>query len=368
MIKKHKRKQSGGMRRTSRIFLNHLNAGKTQQLIDFLLLHAQVIRYFLEMFWSDGDLSANLADKSMTDKARERFHITARLAQMAAKQAKEMVRSQQKKSKKTQRMPKFRNISVNIDRRGVTITPFQGNGFDLALTFASGIPPMIVPLNHTKHSKKFLNEGWTLSHSIRLGLKNGRVWVDLMFEKPKPELKTEGETVGIDIGYRHLMATSRKEILGDDVKQQIERAGKRRKGFHRHIQTEIKRTLKQLDLSNVKTIVLENLKHVKRGKRGTFSRRVNRFLSFWHYARVIDWLRQQCEEQGIRVEMKSPWKTSQHCPQCGKIDKKNRKKDRFTCVQCGFSEHADIVGGMNLKLLSVAGVYSLRFLKAAPIL
>ncbi len=367
MIKRHKRKTSEGMRRTSRIYLNDLNQGKTQQLIDFLLLQAQVNRYFLEMFWSDGDLSANLADKTITDRARARFGITARLAQMPAKQAKEIVRSQRKKSKKKQRMPKFRNISVNIDRRGVTITLFEGS-FDLALSFGSGIPAIIAPLHHTKHSKKFLKEGWTLSHSIRLGLKNGRVWVDLIFEKPRPELKSEGKTIGVDLGYRVLAATSEGEIIGTELKEKIEATGKRRKHFHSFIQTEIKRRLKELDLSNVKTVVLENLKYVKHGKRGKFSRHANRLLSFWHYARVIDWLRQRCEEQGIRVEMKSPWKTSQHCSQCGKIDSRNRKGDKFQCVRCGFSEHADVVGALNLKALSMAGVYSLRFLKADPII
>lgn len=268
------------------MYLNDLNQGKTQQLIDFLLLHAQVIRYFLEMFWSDGDLSANLADKSLTDKARERFGITARLAQMAAKQAKEIARSQRKKSKKRHRMPKFRKISVNIDSRGVVITPFEGS-FDLALSFGSGIPAMIVPIHHTKHSRKFLKEGWTLSHSIRLGLKNGRVWVDLLFAKPRPKLKPEGETVGIDLGYRTLAATSEGDILGTELKEKIQSTGKRRKHVHSYIQTEIKRTLKALDVSNVKTIVVEHLKYVKHGQRGKFSRHANRLLSFWQYARSL---------------------------------------------------------------------------------
>jgi hypothetical protein len=49
------------------------------------------------------------------------------------------------------------------------------------------------------------------------------------------------------------------EFLGDGVKKKVEGAGKRRKRFHQHTQTEIKRTLKQRNLSDVKTIVLENL-------------------------------------------------------------------------------------------------------------
>ncbi|MEM4204915.1 MAG: zinc ribbon domain-containing protein, partial [Candidatus Methanomethylicaceae archaeon] len=74
-------------------------------------------------------------------------------------------------------------------------------------------------------------------------------------------------------------------------------------------------------------------------------------------------IRQRCEEEGIRLEFKSPYKTSQRCPLCGNIDRKNRRADRFICTCCGFEEHADIVGAMNLKALGLAGAYSLRSLQ-----
>ena len=355
MIKKHKRTISGGMRRTSRIFLTTANAGKVRALTAFLHQQANVIRYFAEMFWSTQDLSANLAEKVVTDRAVRRFGITARLAQMAAKQAKELVRSQQEREKK--RLPRLRRVSVNIDSRGVTIE--QGRrSFDVALRFGSGVPSVTVLLNHTKHSRKFLADGWTLSKSLRMGLKQGKVWIDLIFEKPKPALRETGDILGIDLGYRYVATTSRGERFGADVKTAIERAGKRRKRFHQYIATEIYRTLKQIDLTGVQVVALENLKYVKHNKRGTFSRRSNRLLSFWHYTRALHWLRQRCEHFGVRVEMKDPWKTSQRCVQCGNIDKRSRKGEQFQCVACGFMIHADENGARNLQHLAAMGKYS----------
>lgn len=87
---------------------------------------------------------------------------------------------------------------------------------------------------------------------------------------------------------------------------------------------------------------------------------LTRLLSFWHYARVINRLRQICEEKGTRIEFKSPYKTSQRCPICGNIDRRNRNADKFKSTRCAFEENTDIVGAINLKVLGLAGVYSLR--------
>jgi len=316
------------------------------------------------MFWSAKDFSNKLADKSVTDKAIKRFGITARLAQLARKQAKEIVNSQREKSKRKRRMPRFKNISITLDSRFFVLEKFNGS-FDWALKFQSGVPKIVVPFNNTEHSLKFLNSNWMLGKSIRLGIRDKRIWVDLIFEKPKPELKQEGEILGVDLGYRIPIATSRKELIGKELKTKIEKTGKRRKSYYHYIKTEYNRLLKQLDLSNIMLLAVENLKNVKKNKRGKFSRRVNRLLSFWLYAKVINRLRQICEEQGVCFKFKSPWKTSQRCPICGNIGSKNRKSDRFHCTNCGFEENADIVGAMNLEFLGLAGAYSLRSLKSS---
>jgi short subunit fatty acids transporter len=66
-------------------------------LRSFLLLYVNVVNYFIERFWSMQDFTPALADKVVTGRAVNRFKITARLAQCAAKQAKEVVRSQKER-------------------------------------------------------------------------------------------------------------------------------------------------------------------------------------------------------------------------------------------------------------------------------
>jgi len=53
-------------------------------------------------------------------------------------------------------------------------------------------------------------------------------------------------------------------------------------------------------------VVIEDLKRVKNGKRGTFSRKMNRRLSHWQYAYAADLLERRCEIEGVRLKGKTP--------------------------------------------------------------
>ena len=78
MVKAHKRKNSGSMRRASRVYLTQANLGKVAALRSFLLFYADVVNYFIERFWTTKDFTAALADKVITGRAVNRFKITAR--------------------------------------------------------------------------------------------------------------------------------------------------------------------------------------------------------------------------------------------------------------------------------------------------
>ena len=367
MIKKHKRTRKGWMRRTSRVYLNNLNKDKTKSLISFLNGYTQALNYAVARTWSDhvreNRMSINLASKEFTDALRTRFNTTARLSQCISKQAKEMCLSQKEKNKHDRRMPRMTRHVANLDSRLVTISEFDGS-FDFCMKLSSGAPKMIVPFNKTVHLNKFLSRGWLLSKSVRLGYNERGLFADLILEKEKPPMRTEGTVLGIDRGFNTMLATSDGQFIGKELKEQIKKGGKRRKSWHHYIETEALRYLKQLKLTNVKTISIENLKNVKKDKRGKFSRKVNRLLSFWLYAKVGERLRQLCEETGIRLEFKSPWKTSQRCAVCGNIGKRNRNGEKFLCLNCGHADNADHNASKNLELLGLAGVYSLRSLKS----
>ena len=363
MKKRYKRKHSRWMRRTSRIYLNKtVNKTKIDKLKSFLILHQLVVNFCIVLFWAIHDTDNTLAGADVIKSIVERFGITARLAQAAGKQAKEVVGSQKEKSKRKSRMPRLTSHIANLDSRFVKIEHFNGH-FAMCLKFGSGVPKLIIPFNWTKHTNKFRDSGWELATSIRLGYNRKGLFIDLIFEKERPKVREQGVIAGIDSGFNTMLVTSDGQFIGgEELKKEIKRGGRRRKNWHYYIETEANRFLKQLNLDNIKLISLENLKHVKRGKRGKFSRKANRLLSFWLYAKVGKRLTQLCEEKGIRISLKSPWKTSQRCSVCGNIDRRNRRGERFVCLSCGYATNADYNASKNLEALGLAGVYSLRSL------
>jgi IS605 OrfB family transposase len=233
----------------------------------------------------------------------------------------------------------------------------------MCLKFGSGVPKLIIPFNWTRYTNKFRDNGWQLAKSIRLGYNKKGLFVDLIFEKERSGMRKHGVIIGVDSGFNTMLVTSDGQFIGEELKGEIKRGGKRRKSWHHYIETEANRHLKSLNLDGIKLISLENLKHVKRGKRGKFSRKANRLLSFWLYAKVGERLKQICEEKGICISLKSPWKTSQRCSVCGTMDRRNRRGDRFVCLSCGYETNADYNASRNIEALGLAGVYSLRSLQ-----
>jgi IS605 OrfB family transposase len=226
----------------------------------------------------------------------------------------------------------------------------------------SGLPKLTIPFNRTNHFQKFIGDGWELSRSARLGRDGNRIFLDIIFEKERPPLRSVGDVVGLDRGLNCMLATSKGQMIGTELKEKIRRGGKRRKSWHHYIETETNRLVKQLDLDGIRLISLERLKNVKRGTRKTFSRNMNRLLSFWRYAKVGERLQQRCETLGIQVSSKNPWKTSQRCSVCGNIDRRNRRGSSFQCTSCHHVSDADINAARNLEALGLAGEYSLRSL------
>ena len=349
------------MRRSSRVFLNDLNAGKAAVVYDFLHLCHDATQYFVDLFWQRQDFSAELADLETVHRGRDHFGLTTRLAQALAKQAKETIRSQIEKD--NQRKPQMHHWTVTLYYHFVTFEPFNGQHFDLAVKLiGSGAPRLILPVHATRHLNRKLSEGWKLSKTLRLGWKNGKLFVDLLLEKPRPAPKTEGRVVGMDSNYVNGLVFSDGQNVGQATVQRIRGFDKRQKHTHKEAEDLIGQAIKHLDWTNIRVLCLENLKYVKHGKRGTFSRGQNRRLSHWLYAYAADLLARCCEERGVRLELKNPAYTSQYCPICGKWDRRNRSGDRFKCVHCGYLAHADQNAAHNLELLGLAGVYGLRSL------
>jgi IS605 OrfB family transposase len=92
-------------------------------------------------------------------------------------------------------------------------------------------------------------------------------------------------------------------------------------------------------------IVTEKLDFRGKAKNKDISRRV----SYWHRSTLKDRFEFKASAAGCRREQINPAYTSQTCPQCGYLDKANRKGDVFQCLKCGHAGHADQVAAVNQK-------------------
>ena len=76
------------------------------------------------------------------------------------------------------------------------------------------------------------------------------------------------------------------------------------------------------------------------------SRQTNQKISGWNHGKIRASVTYKAAAEGIALALQDEHYTSQTCPQCG-----HRHKPRgrvYTCGQCGFSGHRDVVGQVNI--------------------
>lgn len=191
--------------------------------------------------------------------------------------------------------------------------------------------------------------------------------LNLQFEFPDIELKSDGETIGIDRGLYNIISCSN----GLQIKGSRLRARQRKDLFNkRNIQSKgtksSKRKLKKLsgryarfsaninhiiskqivNIPNLKTIVFENLKGVNKRRKG---KKMNKWLHSWSFYQLQTFTEYKAREKGILVKYVDPRYTSQKCSRCGFTDKQNRNKHQFKCKHCGFKYDADLNAAINIK-------------------
>ena len=94
-----------------------------------------------------------------------------------------------------------------------------------------------------------------------------------------------------------------------------------------------------------KVIVTEKLDFRGKGPSKEISRRV----SYWRRSTLKERFEFKASAAGCRREQVNPAYTSQTCPECGYLDKANRKGDEFQCQKCGHRGDADQIAAQNQK-------------------
>ena len=341
------------MIRRIQLSLNEANTGKLAQLDRVMTEALRVLNGYIDVLWATKSTNKFASIKLET-------WLSARLQQCLLKQAAEVVKSQRKKVHKTQ--PVVTKRTINLDERFLTFSE-DVNSFDFWVKIASLGDRVIVnlPADKHKHFNSHRAGAWLMRKAGRLR-QNSRGWfLDVYMEKDAPAVKTSGSAVGLDTGYKKLLATSDGAIHDVGLEAVYEKIARKKQGskaFDRALierDQKINQTINQIDLSQVRTLIVEDLKSVKSGSRGRIRKEFNNKLQRWSYPKVLGKLQSVCEVQGIGLIKVDPAYTSQTCSACGFVDKASRKGERFCCTKCGMEMDADINAAKNILM---RGAYS----------
>lgn len=266
-------------------------------------------------------------------------------------------------------------VSMNENRKSI-INSFANISWHL-----KDRKKMTIPMRYSKdfhgELKRYTN-GTDTSYTICLE-ENNQIRMILSYEDERYFPEAKDRIIGIDVNSKHnlmtcsngyeidfdreLVETLSKELKKiDDLKKRNAeyQIGKRKQHKIDHlnreliskIRNEITNLCKRLRKHHYHHAVFEDLDN----QFGfTFAKdendlNYNRRLKLLHLGDLKNEFEHIARKYGIAVSLVQSYYTSQTCPKCGCIDKKNRKsQEHFECVDCGYKSNADLNASINIR-------------------
>ncbi|OQX28356.1 MAG: hypothetical protein BWK80_00490 [Desulfobacteraceae bacterium IS3] len=369
--------------RSSKTSVRFATKKKQEILNEILDEYGRIVNFFIDYFWEHSEIITKDEIKKEIYSLPETW-FTARMRQCAAREALSMVHgaknTENRRKSSAEReveellgyeifndpvKPVHNGKKMTLSSQTVRIEKSR-NSFDLWLIISSVGKEikLYIPLKKHRQFLRWENTGKTASSVVI-----HREYVQISFEVETGAKKEEGKTVGIDAGINHLMTTSEREFLGNDVNHLISKikiklqGSKAYKRAKKELSYYIHKTVKDY-ISNreLRLAVTEKLKDLKLNtKEKNKTKEFRKTLGNWNYRELLSIIEMRCEENRVFFRSVSPFMTSQRCPRCAHIQRENRRGEEFKCLKCGYSEQADFVGSLNIRDRFLTGRYGAGF-------
>ncbi|MCL4461281.1 MAG: transposase [Nitrospirae bacterium] len=233
---------------------------------------------------------------------------------------------------------------------------------------------MKIPFVCGEHQRKYLRfrKGEV---DLVYGKHRKKWFVNLVCDIPEQEPEFSEKVLGVDFGIVHIATDSEGEVFSGTpienkrlwyqerrkrLQKKKTKASKRRliklSGKQARFQTWVNHNISQHLVSKAKRtrsgIAVEDLSGIRDGVTARKSQR-NR-LHNWSFDQLRSFVSDKSRRKGVALFVVDPRNTSRTCPECGCVDKKNRKsQDRFSCIACDYSALSDYVAARNIAKVAV---------------
>jgi putative transposase len=325
-----------------------------QQILLVIVRFNKVCNYLSEMAFNEKLFHWLPLQRRTYYEVRQRFEITAAETQIAIRK---VAYSYKKKATRN---------SQHVFRSLGSIPLFKHIYRDGKVRFYSIEIPIVAKedIELPKHPK----EG-------KLVYKNGKFIIHQSVNINCPQPYKVMAYLGCDLGVRNILVDSDGKIYSSGqlnnlrkrhskLRARLEskgtRSARRLLNKRRHKEARFARDVNHCISKKVVSkaltasfgIALEDLKGIQEHIK---VRKANRRQHHsWSFNQLRQFITYKAELSGVPLVLVDPKNTSRICPECGNIDKKNRKSQSdFLCVQCGFGHHADTVAARNIASRAV---------------
>lgn len=354
--------------RSTKCSLKFATAAKRAQLDEVLTEYGRVVNAFTKKFWyrrrkalpTKNDLLAPIVNSVGT-------WLSARLRKVAAREALDMIKASMERDGTKAKRPTHRGNRICCSSTIATLyDPHHADEFDawLVLTSLGNKIRLDLPIRFHKHFNGLLKRGRRCNSYVIT-----RNYVQFAFEIETGPKKKRGRVAGVDTGINTLAAYndgSSKYLLGPDIKELInkinrcEHGSKRQKRLRRSLRQRMDEVAKLIaEQPWLRVIVVEKLRKMnyKTKAKRRLAKNMRRSLGAWNYRYWLNRVQRACEDNRVAFRSIPPQYTSQECLPCGHIERGNRKGEKFHCLSCGYTDHADLNGGGIIRKRFLTGPY-----------
>ena len=224
-------------------------------------------------------------------------------------------------------------------------------------------------------NEKYFNPMNIRKAAYQIKVFNNRIDIFGTTEVDDPDFQDFQKCEGLDLNVKHnfCVLSNGKEFDYDrrylkdfcDELKKLDKIGLQNinEGQRKHLEKLVKRNeayFKNLIHDIIQYLVENNITDVVMEDLGSFGKsflkddelgiKFSRLVRLLRLSNISTWMKEQAEKKGIRIHLTSPCYSSQQCPECGHIDRNNRKiQENFECVQCHHSNNADLNASINLR-------------------
>lgn len=350
--------------RSSKTTLKFITAKKQVTLDRLMDEYSRVVTIFIDNFWQQSYERKDLT-KEVTNIPVS--WLSSRIRQCASREALGMVNGAKKAAlakDMTPVKPIHTGQKMILSSQCIKIAD-NVNTFDLWITLHSigqGIK-INIPLKKHRHMNMFAE--WKRSSTVIIH----RDYIQFSFELEIEPKVLEGSLIGLDVGINHLITTSKGQFIGSEIKDLINTIKRKQQGSKAYKRAKktlsyyLHKQIKDFFQANLalRLVVVERLKGLKQGKQLHRSKAFRKTLSNWNYRELLNIIEMRTQENRVSFRSINPYKTSQQCANCSHTERGNRSGEKFCCLRCGYSDHADIVGAQNILNRFTSGQYGAAF-------